>query len=48
MEPGGRFTLYSLPDGRTIADLKLEAEPATARYYAAPVRRQLPLADLRF
>ena len=28
MEPGGRFVLYSLPDGRTIADLKLEAEPA--------------------
>ena len=28
MEPGGRFVLYSLPDGRTIADLKLEAEPS--------------------
>jgi hypothetical protein len=27
MEPGGRFVLVSLPDGRTIADLKLEAEP---------------------
>ena len=30
MEPGGRFVLYSLPDGRTIADLKLEAR-AVAR-----------------
>jgi len=28
MEPGGRFVLVSLPDGRTIADLKLEAEPS--------------------
>ena len=28
MEPGGRFALYSLPDGRTIAELKLEAEAA--------------------
>ena len=28
MEPGGRFVLYFLPDGRTIADLKLEAEPS--------------------
>jgi outer membrane protein assembly factor BamB len=27
MEPGGRFVLVSLPDGRTIADLKLAAEP---------------------
>jgi outer membrane protein assembly factor BamB len=30
MEPGGRFVLISLPDGRTIADLKLEAEPSLA------------------
>jgi hypothetical protein len=28
MEPGGHFALYSLPDGRTIADLELEAEPS--------------------
>jgi hypothetical protein len=28
MEPGGRFVLCSLPDGRTIADLKLEGEPS--------------------
>ena len=28
MEPSGRFVLISLPDGRTIADLKLEAEPS--------------------
>ncbi len=28
MEPSGRFVLVSLPDGRTIADLKLEAEPS--------------------
>ena len=28
MEPGGRFLLLSLPDGHTIADLKLEAEPS--------------------
>jgi outer membrane protein assembly factor BamB len=27
MEPGGRFVLVSLSDGRTIADVKLEAEP---------------------
>jgi tetratricopeptide (TPR) repeat protein len=27
MEPGGRFVLVSLPDGRTIADLKLDAQP---------------------
>jgi hypothetical protein len=26
MEPTGRFVLISLPDGRTIADVKLEAE----------------------
>lgn len=30
MEPSGRFVLISLPDGRTIADLKLEAEPSLA------------------
>ena len=30
MEPSGRFVLLSLPDGRTIADLKLEAEPTLA------------------
>jgi hypothetical protein len=28
MEPGGRFALISLPDGRTIADLKLESQPS--------------------
>ena len=28
MEPSGRFVLYSLPDGRTMAEMKLEAEPA--------------------
>ena len=27
MEPNGRFVLVVLPDGRTIADVKLEAEP---------------------
>ncbi len=27
MEPSGHFVLLSLPDGRTIADVKLEAEP---------------------
>ena len=28
MEPGGRFVLISLPDGRTIADQKLDPEPS--------------------
>ena len=28
MEPSGRFVLVCLPDGRTIADVKLEAEPS--------------------
>ena len=28
MEPSGRFMLYALPDGQTIAELKLEAEAA--------------------
>ena len=31
MEPSGRFVLMSLPDGRTIADVKLEAEPSLGR-----------------
>ncbi len=30
MEPSGRFVLISLPDGRMIADLKLEPEPLLA------------------
>ncbi len=30
MEPGGRFVLISLPDGRTIAELQLEPEPSLA------------------
>ena len=28
MEPSGRFVLYSLPDGRSMVEMKLEAEPA--------------------
>jgi outer membrane protein assembly factor BamB len=28
VEPSGRFVLLSLPEGRTIADVKLEAEPS--------------------
>ena len=31
MEPGGRFAIYSLPDGRTIAKLKLQSQPALGR-----------------
>ena len=27
MQPDGRFVLMGLPDGRTIADVQLEAEP---------------------
>ena len=45
MEPGGRFLLCSLPDGGTIADLKLEAEPSLG-YYLAPIRRQVLLAHV--
>ena len=40
MEPNGHFVLVGLPDGRTIADLKLEAEPSLLEMSLLPIGDQ--------